>query len=156
MKDKFLVVVPCIIVVVLSLFTMYFNSQVEVELASNVVTVITSDRFMTLQNDGGTHYDTKYEVDLNKKKVTYYESYYKGFEGLQYKDRKLYDKSLNAEEIEKFKKLILDIEENQDIYSIDYDHTYMYYVVEYDDMEIKIYDKDVISRLEEITGRKYA
>ena len=60
----------------------------------NKIILVTYDRFLTLQDDGGTHYDRRYEIDFSKKTVTKLEDYYKGFEGLQYQNKKLYQNEL--------------------------------------------------------------
>lgn len=114
------------------------------------IVLITYDRFLTLQDDGGTHSDTRYEIDFKKKEVVKLEDYYKGFEGLQYKDKALYKKSFNETEGTKLKELFADIIENKESYGVDREHAYMYYELQFNDEEIKIYDKTIIQKLEEL------
>lgn len=117
--------------------------------------IITYDRFITMQNDGGSHYDTRYIIDLDNKQVKKLADYYKGFSGYVYKDKVLYEKKLSDDETNELKKIIDDIIDNKDAYSIDKDNTYEYYTLNSDVLdEIKIYDRDVIKNLEDILSEK--
>lgn len=114
----------------------------------NKIILVTYDRFLTLQDDGGTQYDRRYEIDFSKKTVTKLEDYYKGFEGLQYQNKKLYQKELTKKESDKLKELLKEISSKKNDYEQDLEHTYMYYELKQNNTNIKIYDKKVIQELE--------
>lgn len=151
MKNKILIVVIFLLVVFSGIILIVLNN-----VGRNYGNVIikTYDRYMTLHNDGGTHFDTWYEIDLKKRKVVKYGSYFIGFKGYEYENKILYEKELTKSQFRKFNKIIRDIKLNKDTYSVDSLKTYMPYVFIQDDLEIEIYDKDVISNLEDILKKE--
>lgn len=148
MKKKIFRIIPFLMIVIGCTIVVIMNNNMKDN--NEKIIIETYDKFMTMQNDGGTHYDTKYEIDFNKKSAVKYESYYEGFEGYKYLDKVLYTKKLTKKDISELKKIINDILKNKDEYSTDYNNTYMPYVFTRGDEEIKIYDNDVILKLEEI------
>lgn len=148
MKNKILRIIPYLMIVIGCTIVVIINNNMKSD--NEKIIIETYDKYMTLQNDGGTHTESKYEIDFDKKSVLKYESYYEGFEGYKYVDKVLYKKKLTKEELSELKKIINDIEKNKDEYSTDYNNTYMPYVLTSGDEEIKIYDNDVILKLEEV------
>ena len=51
----------------------------------------------TMLNDGGSHESSYYVFDFSKNKVEKYESYYRAYEGYDYKDRLIYTKEIDKE-----------------------------------------------------------
>lgn len=149
MKKK--LIIGLVILVIITIISLFLIMNYQKEEKDNLYTIITDDQFKTLLNDGGTHYDTKYEVDLSKKIVTKYESYYIGFKGYKYENKVLYEKKLTNKEKNKIKELFEDIIDNKEIYSEDKEKTYMFYTFKFKDNEdILIYDKEVIDKIEQL------
>lgn len=148
--EKFKIFIPCLVLIGLTFIVVTLNNLADDDNISDTVTIITSDRFSTLMNDGGTHYDTKYVIDFNDKSVSYYESYYKGFIGPVYEDKRISNKILTKEEIRDVKMLILDIKKNKDDYGNDRYHTYMYYTLIDGDERVDIYDTSIITKIESL------
>lgn len=116
----------------------------------DIYTIITDARFATLLNDGGSHTDTRYEVDLKRGVVTKLEGYYKGFEGWEYQNKKLYSKNLNDAEIKAIKNLFDNIEQNSDKYNQDTENNYMYYTYSHGEVSIDLYDREIINEIEKV------
>lgn len=147
-KYAFIGIIACLLC-----FLIYNNFDSKKE-KYELVTVVTYYKFTTLMNDGGTHYDRKYILDFKEKKLKKYEDYYVGFEGLKYKDKLLYEKKLDNKSIEEFNYLLEDIINNKDKYENDYEKTYIYYTISSDKFEeIKIYDKTIIQKIEDIFSK---
>ncbi len=133
--------IPIILMTILCIIPLYYSQTTQ------KYDLITYDRFLTLQDDGGTHYDRKYTIDFSKKTITKKEDYYKGFEGIQYKDKILYQKKLSHREIKQLKNIIKNIINNQQQYNTNRE---IYYSLYYNHKEIKISDKNTIQKLEKI------
>lgn len=144
MKRKLIMPVILSLTLIITVLYFYYNQS------KQKYDLITYDRFLTLQDDGGTHYDRKYTIDLFKKTVIKKEDYYKGFQGIQYKDKTLYQKKINNQEVKKIKNLMEDIIKNQKQYSIDQEKSYLYYSLYVNNQEIKIYDPKIIQKLEKL------
>ena len=149
MKKKiFIFVIGIIFGIFLNLFYNYFIPQ---EKDYGLITVVTYDRFTTLMNDGGTHYNRKYLINLNKKELKKYEDFYKGFEGYQYQDKLLYEKKLSNDDVNNIRLLIEDIINNKEQYEKDFEHRYIFYTISSEIFEeIKVYDSEIIKKIEKI------
>lgn len=147
-KRNRLVIIGIIIaiIVIIGVVIGVFNANK----VNDIHELITYDRFTTLLNDGGTHTNTRYEINFSKKKVTKLEDYYIGFKGYEYQNKELYTKDLTKEEIAQLKEIFKKITENKDNYSIDNEKTYIYYTYVYEGQEINVYEKVIIDSLEEI------
>lgn len=151
MKKNIIILFIGIIVGVIIYFSCNYFFQQKNESNYGLIKVITYDRFTTLMNDGGSHFDRKYIVDLNKKELKKYEDYYKGFEGYQYQDKLLYEKKLNSNDVKKIRLLIEDIINNKDQYEKDTERKYIFYTISSETFEeIKIYDSEIIKKIENI------
>ena len=109
----------------------------------------TNEHFMTMQNDGGSHVDRYYQIDLDKRKVELLADKYKGFEGWEYQGRILYSKVLSSEETNNLKRVLNRMIENKDLINEDelelserFNH-YTLSTKQYKD--IKVYDKELIN-----------
>ena len=148
MKKSFAIIIPCVVLIFLSLVVVFLNNEVNDGFSNKVITFATNEKFFTMRNDGGTHYDTKYVIDFPNKKVTYYQSYYRGFQGWVYEDKVISTKMLTQDEIIEIVSVIKDIKENREEYGKDTNHTYMPYTLIDGDDEIILYNNYIISELE--------
>lgn len=149
MKNKFIKYIPFLIVIISCVVVVILNDNLNKKNSEKVI-IETNDRYMTLHNDGGTRTETKYEVDLQNKKVIKYGSSYIGFKGYEYKDKVIYTKELSRLELKKVKRIIEDIKQNQEEYSTDYKNSYMPYIFIQGDLKIELYDEKVISDIVEV------
>lgn len=109
----------------------------------------TSEHFTTMQNDGGSHIDRYYQIDLDKRKVELLEDNYKGFEGYKYQGRILYSKTVSSDEANSLKQILNKMIENKDLINekeLEFSERYDYFTLstkQYKD--IKVYDKQLIN-----------
>ena len=105
MKVKKLIII--IILVIIAIFfgrKLLYRSDFELDSKDKYI-VTTSEKFMTMQNDGGSHTSTYYQVDLGKKKVYKCRDSYKGFEGYKTKGKIVNRKVLNDDEVVQLRNL---------------------------------------------------
>lgn len=155
MKKRKVILVACIVVILIigGCFLVNTLKQSSVNQNNNKVDYIiqTDAKFITLQNDGGTYYDQKYEISFSDKSVVKLEDHYIGFKGYEYQNKVLYEKNLSEEEVSNLKSLIKSIIDNKEKYDIDDENSDFYYVLKNNsDEEIKIYNRDVIFSLEKL------
>jgi hypothetical protein len=127
---------------------------------NNKYFVITNEEKLTYMSDGGSNYNSYYEIDLDNKTIVYLEDHYMGGKGYDYIGRVLAKKEISDEVAEKLKSLfntvfsnttsgLLDIENNnkpagQEKYSIiQLLNYYRFSNQEYS--EIKVYNEDIIN-----------
>ena len=58
-------------------------------------TIITNMKSQTMLNDGGSHTNVYYEIDLLNNEIIKYEDHYIGFKGYEYQGKILYKKNIN-------------------------------------------------------------
>ena len=153
MRKKITVVLIIIIIVASTLFILIKNNKLIPSKSTfdNTYVIETDDQLKTLQNDGGSYYDRKYFIDL-KKTVSKKEDYYEGFVGEKYKDKELYTKSLTKKEIKDIIKQVINNYEENVPNPID---AYTYYILSCKSYkEIKIYDPDIIDKIEKLLKNK--
>lgn len=109
--------------------------------------IITDFQYKTLQNDGGSHINVYYQVNLKKNKIIKYEDKYVGFKGYKYKDKIIYEKIINNSINSKLKTIIEDLIAKEDIND---KNNYSPYVIEFDDIKKEIYNSESIDLLENI------
>jgi len=116
----------------------------------NKYLIRTNDQFMTMQNEGGSHVDTYYEIDLAKKASIKKQDRYKGFEGWVYQGKVLNKKVLTDKEISDLKEIFDNIIANKDS-KVEDKLDFSYYTLSTKDYEeIKIYDKQTKQDILEI------
>jgi len=124
-----------------------FNTyKEEIILDSNLkFKVETPSHYMTMQNDGGSHTNIYYEIDLENGTVKQLQDQYKGFEGYVYKGKINYSKNLTADEIKGLHTLFDEVIANKDEINEENDLDYNYYIfVTEEHGEVKVYDKELI------------
>jgi len=105
MKVKKIIII--IILVIIAIFfgrNLLYRSDFELDSKDKYI-VTTSEKFITMQNDGGSHTSTYYQVDLEKKKIYKCRDSYKGFEGYKTKGKIVNRKVLNDDEVLQLKNL---------------------------------------------------
>ncbi len=127
---------------------------------NNKYFVITNEEKITYMSDGGSNYNSYYEIDLDNKTILYLEDHYMGGKGYDYIGRVLAKKEISDEDAEKLKDFfntifsnttsgLLGIENNnkpagQEKYSIiQYLNYYRFSNQEYS--EIKVYNEQIIN-----------
>lgn len=109
--------------------------------------IITDVKFRTLQNDGGSHINIYYLVNLKKNKIVKYEDKYVGLKGYEYKDKIVYEKYIDDTINTKLQDTILDLTTKKDINK---KNNYNYYTIEDGNNEKIIYSDESIEALENI------
>ena len=157
MKKKIALVLIIIIIIACTLLILIKNNKLISSKSTFDSTYIieTDDQFKTLQNDGGSYFDRKYIIDFKKKTASKKEDYYEGFIGEKYKDKELYTKKLNKKEIIEIKGIIKEVINNYEEKVPNPMDAYTYYVLSCKSYEeIKIYDPDIIDRIEKLLHNK--
>lgn len=111
---------------------------------TNVITeytIITDYKYITLQNDGGSHYNVYYKVNSNKGIIKKYEDHYIGFKGYEYKKKLVYSKKTNSK-IKKLTKVVNDIILKEDINN---PKNYSPFEIKYKNTEKVIYNQESIN-----------
>jgi len=152
MKKEIKIIVSIAIIVILILFGIIIGNKnhTEVEEYGNIK-VTTDYKWKTMRNDGGSHTNIYYQIDLQNKKVTKLEDEYKGFEGYIYQGKVLYTKELTDREIRKlnivFEKLnsyiATDIEKKEANYS-----SYIFEGITSETIEV--YNQEIIEEFSKI------
>ena len=102
------------------------KEDVDVYVSDRDIYITTDDKFMTLQNDGGSYYNRMYVIDYNTLVATGYEDHYVGFEGFEYQHKEFYSKQLTQEDFKKLEKIRTDVALNP---QEDVNKTYSYYTI---------------------------
>lgn len=123
------------------------KEDIDVYVSDRDIYITTDDKFMTLQNDGGSYYNREYVVDYNTLVATGYEDHYIGFEGFEYQHKEFYSKQLTQEDFKKLEKIRTDVALNP---QEDVDKTYTYYTIGGYGGNYKIYNRDTIEEIENI------
>ena len=80
-KILFILMISIVIVIIASVVVI-------MKLDASSKYVITTDmKLLTMRDDGGTHYNIYYEIDLQKSTVKKCEDYYEGLDGYVYKGK---------------------------------------------------------------------
>lgn len=123
------------------------KKDIDVYVSDRDIYITTDDKFMTLQNDGGSYYNREYVVDYNTLVATGYEDHYIGFEGFEYQHKEFYSKQLTQEDFKKLDKIRTDVALNP---QEDVNKTYTYYTIGGYGGSYKIYDRETIEEIENI------
>ena len=109
---------------------------------------VTDMAIKTMLNDGGTHTDIYYEVDLKNNSVVKKQDEYKGFEG-KVSENILKTYRINNSKNKKIKEIFDKIIEEKDIdISSSSVYTSYYYVLKFNDEEIITYNSNLINEFE--------
>ncbi len=118
------------------------------DVGDNKYIITTNTRFLTMQNDGGSHTNIYFEIDLNSNNVSVREDKYVGFKGYDYKRKELKNKKLSDEEAREVKTIIDGLIENPKEIEAG---NFSYYTLTVKDKEdIKFDDTTIIDRLNEL------
>ncbi len=111
--------------------------------------LITTDmKWMTMRNDGGSHTNVYYQIDLNTGMVKKCEDEYVGFKGYEYEGKVINKKTLDETEKVSLQgvldSIIVNVPEEETL-------NYNYYELElYSGDSINIYDKETINEIVKI------
>ena len=112
------------------------NEIIEQDKDENKLYKITTDSYMaTMLDDGGSHTNIYYTINLKESNIKKFEDKYKGNEGWLYKNKIVYDKQLNEKEKKKIRDILENISNNSDILNSVYDVGY--YIVKLNNEEEK-------------------
>lgn len=114
----------------------------------NKYILTTNMKWLTMRNDGGSHDDVYYQIDLNTNIVKKCEDVYVGFKGYEYRGKVLNQKTLNKTEKDAlegiFESVITNIPEEEKL-NLNY-----YELSTCSGDKINIYDENTLSTLVEI------
>ena len=112
---------------------------------SNKYIIVTDTRWMTMRDDGGSHDNIYYEIDIEKKEVVKIGEYYHAniTSGTPTTEKSIfYSITLNDELLKETKDLIDEITKKEDI---DIDKNYNFYTIKSSNEEKDIYNRDTIN-----------
>ena len=86
MKKRIILVIITVSVCIASIILLYlkFNTKFEVNTIDKYI-FTTDMKWLTMQNDGGSHINIYYQVDLQNNIIKKCQDEYKGFKGYVYK-----------------------------------------------------------------------
>ena len=118
---------------------------------SSVYTVTTDTQFLTMQNDGGSHMNVYYQIDLQNNTVTKFEDKYVAFEGYEYQGKIIYSKNLSKDEAGNLLNILEEMISKKDT-EIDLSSSdYKYYAISSKDYEeIAVNDYTLIKKFLDI------
>ena len=113
-------------------------------------TIITDSKFITMQNDGGSHINIYYEVNVKSGEIKKLADSYVGFQGYEYEGKELYKKTIKGDILKELKKLLEDLVNEEDKSD---DTHYSSYVIKYGDKQRDVYREDSVKALREILSK---
>lgn len=150
MKNKKTIIVLAIIIV-LVVITSLLMSRKKFKIDSDNKYIITTNlKMLTMANDGGTHTNEYYGIDLDKKRVYKYQDSYKGFKGDEYKGKIVKRKILSNEEVSSLQNIFYDVIFNNEKNKVNDINIRTYILDTKNYGEINIYDKEIIDKLVEL------
>lgn len=157
MKKKVLLLILIIVIVIMGLIVAkviidkkqsYPKSDFTLD-NDNMYKITTSAKWVTMQNDGGSHTNIYYQIDFNENKVTKCEDKYVGFEGYEYQGKVLYSKEISEKEKQELKSILENISNNSEE-EFEVMNFNFYILSSSNNEDISIYDKDIINSLQEL------
>lgn len=164
MVKKFIIILSIVFICCLSFFVFNYlkdnhleniidleeniDSEIDIDSDENIqaeYVIITDYRTLTLQNDGGSHYNIYYEIDNGVVKKL--EDYYVGFKGYKYKRKIIYEKKLSNDLENKLIELMDLLIQKEDLNDT---NNYSSYVIKKSDVEKEIFSENSISQIENI------
>lgn len=113
--------------------------------------IITTDtRLMTMKTDGGSNYNIYYKLDKENNTIKKLEDHYIGFKGYEYKEKLIYEKTLEQQKTNELVDLLDELIEKEDIKT---ENNHQSYKIELNKKEKYIYNKDSINELKNILKR---
>jgi len=143
-NSKKILIILTIIIIFVSLAVIGLNLLTRESKGKYII--ITDSRYNTLQNDGGSHSDIYYEIDLNKNEVKKFEDLYIGFKGYEYQGKLIYNKSINSSIAMNLGDLLDNLISKEDINDT---NNYSPFVIKQGDIEKDIYSQNSIELLKE-------
>lgn len=118
----------------------------------NKYIVTTNMRFLTMQNDGGSHSNLYYQIDLDENKVTkVIESYKANLMGTpEFSKNEIYTKTINAELADEIKNVLNDTLTKEDINE---PVNYSFFTIEALNNEKYIYNQETINTLNNLLNK---
>jgi len=148
------IIVGVILIVVAACFFnyMYDKNQYIFELEGNKYIIETDDGQITMMNDGGSHTDIYYEINLDEnivERVSESVDYSKvGPGGIPEINKKImYTKNIDAKMQQEIKKTLAQVLEKEDIND---SKNYHYFVISTESTEKTIYNKKTIKKLKKL------
>lgn len=115
--------------------------------SSNTYTIVTDQKYLTMQDDGGSNYNVYYEIDMSKNIIIKYEDHYIGFKGYEYRHKEIYDKVVDKELIDEIDSLIKTLIFEQDLNKNSYGGSFK--IKDTNNNEYNIYNEEDIKKLKE-------
>lgn len=148
MKKGILKIVILLVILVSSIALIFKFAIKNENRSDEIYTIITDTKFITMQNDGGSHYDIYYEFDPKTEEITKLADSYVGFKGYEYQRKKLYSKTLTDNLKKQLMSVLNDIIAQED-HSSEKNYS-PYSITTPVGKEIIIYDKPSIDSLKNI------
>lgn len=112
-------------------------------------------KYITLQNDGGSHTNQYYQVDLKNKIVNKCEDVYKGLKGYIYQGKVIKTVNLSEEDVVKIKEIFNEIIKNKENEKNISDTDYKFYTLTINENEsIKVNDYYLINEFLKIVDNE--
>ncbi|MBO5478042.1 MAG: hypothetical protein J6A15_09885 [Clostridia bacterium] len=109
-KKKILIIAGIVLAIVIIISIILINTKHEFNLDTDMKFLVTTDeKTYTYADDGGSHINSYYEIDLEKKTVSKREDKYVGLKGYKYQGKLLYTKKLTDEECTQLQNLLNDV-----------------------------------------------
>jgi len=123
MKRKIVLAIIVILLIVVIIFIdniiinkeQYYNSSDFVLDNENKYKIITNMKWITMRDDGGSHTNIYYQIDLNENKVIKCADEYVGFKGYQHEGKILYSKQISEKEKQDLKLILDNISNNSGV-----------------------------------------
>lgn len=157
MKKKILICVIVILLILVAIIIgMLKNKEKDSYTQSNFVldnenkyVVTTNTKWISMQNDGGSHTNIYYEIDLNENTIVECADKYVGFKGYEYERKIVSTKKINDIEKNELKSILNNAIKNgtDRVEEINFN---FYVISSLGNEDIKIYDKDTINNIKVI------
>lgn len=156
-NKKIIIIVSIFIIIAIIMILLIYNNKKNSKEYSNFILdsnskyiLTTNAKILTMQDDGGSYMNDYYQIDFDNNQVTKCQDKYVGFNGYEYKEKILYTKELNENELNELKSLIDETIEKKDDDQDTSISNYYYTLSDKDYGEIRIYDESIINKLESL------
>ena len=160
MKKKILILVITIILIIVAIVVgILKNKKTEDNYSElgfidnqNKYIITTDIKWISMQNDGGSHTNVYYQIDFNKSTVQKCEDKYVGFDGYEYKEKIIFSKKLSETEKSQLKS-ILDNAIKNGTEKTDAINFNFYLISSFDSEDVKIYNNEIINIIKNILDK---